>query len=207
MRGVVISEYYDSHGRIHEKKDKISNNGWIYTAYSKKVGMKIDLAPATAYSCVTMRERHPFHSSNPPISFDEILGLAYLEPRLIDKEMIKTFSYVPRRLQVPKFNLIQFLKEVHLCFKNRKDRNYFWREEKTQIYRFAFKIPLIHRHFFLKCVGKYNLLYHLIHILDMRIYSKDRSARAIKFLKGSGDTSAMVNYFGPEHPISKKVMQ
>lgn len=196
--------YYDQYGRIHEKEGKISNNGWIYTAYLKRAGGHITASRLAAHFCSMNLQRHPFMTSFPPMSFDEVLGLAYLLGKDFNPSVYEnSYTYIPLTFKKPQFKLIQFLKEAYLVFKNRNDRNYFWRTERSQTYRFTFKIPLEHRHFFLKCIGKYNPFYHFIHWIDLKLPTKDRSKRAIKYLKGKDDPEAMINYFGPEHPISK----
>lgn len=189
-----IDNYIDNYGRIHKKKDKLSNNGWIYSAVAIKLGYKLNLNLNAAQDCLNQLERHPYSTTKPPISRDEILGLHYiLKPKKV------SMSFIPKSMKKPKFNFMQFFKQLKELIKNKDDRNYFWQNELDQMYTIAFTVPLTDRHFLLKQAGKYNLIYHFIHIIDQLLPTKNRSERMIKWLKGKKDSGAVCNYFGKNH--------
>lgn len=195
-----MKNYIDKYGRIHEKENKLSNNGWIYSAYAQKAGLIIDITHAHMYDCYQNFERHPYIVSNPPISRDEILGLSYFLPNSMCKKLLeRNWDFCP--YDKPRFNLIKLINQLKECYG--KNRNYFWKNDKSQIYHIAFKVPLQDRHYILKNAGKYNFVYHLIHLLDQLIPTKNRSVLAIKWLKGNRKNSDIIQYFDSNHPIVK----
>lgn len=197
-----MKNYIDKYGRIHEKENKLSNNGWIYSAYAEKAGLMLDIAHVHIYDCYQNFERHPYIVSNPPISRDEILGLSYfLRNSMCKKLLERNWDFCP--YEKPKFNLIEFIKQFKELYINRDDRNFFWQNQKSQIYHIAFKVPLQDRHYILKNAGKYNFVYHLIHLVDQLIPTKNRSELAIKWLKGNRKNSDIIQYFDSNHPIVK----
>lgn len=195
---IKVNQYIDQFGRMHEKQNKKSNNGWIYSAYAIKAGIELNISKKACNDCFTQNERHPFSITTPPISRDEIIGLYYiLKPKFV------SFDFTPKALSKPKFNLIKFIKQAKELYLNRNNRNFFWQNNLGQIYHIAFKVPLQDRHFILKQTGKYNLFYHLIHLLDQKIPTKNRSELAIKWLKGNRKNSDIIQYFDSNHPIVK----
>lgn len=198
--------YTDKFGRIHDKPtdgdSPSSNNGWLYSAIAKKLGMQLDINKTAGQFCALFRLRTP-QVSTPPISRDEILGLAYLG--YLKPEHLSGWNFSP--FPIPEFDLFDFVKQVLALvdWKNRtlKHRNTFWKEEYSQIYRFAFSVPFSDRHFINQCWGKYNPVWHLYHVLSMRKQPSDRSARLLRYLKTGQDKEAVANYFGDGHPLSK----
>lgn len=194
-----MNNYIDQFGRIHDNSEpKYSNNGWLYTAVAIRSGYSIDESCDAVFDCIENLERHPYKTSLPPISRDEILGLSYLMPhRLLDR--LDKWNFCP--YQKPKFNLIKFLKEAWEC--SWQHRNYFWANKKRQMFHIAFLVPLQDRYFILKNAGKYHFVYHLIYKIDQLLPAINRSERLIKYLKGKNDIDAVSNYFGKEHPLTQ----
>jgi hypothetical protein len=203
-----MKTYTDKYGRIHDKPtDGVkasSNNGWVYSAVADKLGMPLKLNKSAGNYCATFLVRHPRPTDeHPPISRDEILGLASLG--FLKPVHIRNWSFSP--FVIPRFNPFKLIKQLAqlVDWKSRtlKHRNTFWKEELDQIYRFAFSVPLSDRHFLNQCWGKYNLFWYIIHILSHRKQPENRSSRMLRFLKTGQDLEAVVNYFGEEHPVSR----
>lgn len=86
-----MNNYFDKWKRVHDKpcigEEPKSNNGWIYTAYLKKIGYQVDLMSlSTCFrQCKQINPetgelylvRSPY-KDYPPMSRDEILGMVYL---------------------------------------------------------------------------------------------------------------------------------
>jgi hypothetical protein len=205
--GMELENYMDRYGRVHDEittnESASSNNGWLFTAVAHKLGADLNIDPVAARWCVEKKERHPFESKTPPISRDEVLGLVALG--FMTKKDLKDWNFSPYK--VPKFSLqnllLQAIKLVDWKKLKLKHRNTFWKEGYDQIYRFAFSVPLSDRHFILKKSGKYNFFYHMIHIAAHFKQPSDRSARLLRFLKTGKDRAAVLNYFGPDHPLAR----
>jgi hypothetical protein len=200
-----MNNYEDQYERLHHKPvtnaDQIpSNNGWIYTAYfyklknikpnRSKVGLKL-----AGEFCAKKLHRHPYYLRPlaPPISRDEILGLAYLG--FLKLEYIKGWNFSPK--PIPRFNPIKLVKQL-LEVKG-KHRNYFWENNLDQMYRFAYSVPLTDRHFILKQQGEFNLFYWAIAKVDS-MSSKRSGIRWLKYGKGLEE---MKEEFPEDHPIRK----
>jgi hypothetical protein len=197
-----MNNYIDQYGRIHDKpKPKFSNNGWLYSAVALRVGFNLNIEYDAIQDCIDKLERHPYViCSLPPISRDEVLGLSCFDPKFLMAVLtLQKWSFCP--YQKPKFNLIKFIKEAWECYG--QHRNYFWVNGKTHIYHVAFLVPLQDRYFILNNAGKYHFMYHLIHLIDQLLPTKNRSERLIKYLKGKNDIDAVSNYFGANHPLTQ----
>lgn len=200
-----MNDYFDKWGRVHHKHCKYgnpsSNNGWIYTAYLHKAEIELDNFNLgvcfRACSDKGILRRHPeIVDSSVPISRDEILGMAalgYLKPH-----HLKGWNFSP--YPIPKFNLVKTISQF-LKLKG-QHRNYFWKNNLDQIYRFAFSVPLTDRHFILQQWGKFNFFYYLIAKLDS-IFSTPKNG--IHWLKYGGDSrkKIMKQEFPEDHPLRK----
>lgn len=203
--------YTDDIGRIHDQPtdgfSPSSNNGFLYTAVAKrlKYSLRVDLSWASI--CCFKRQRHPHYlkPDSPPMSRDEVLGLFYLLGDDTSTRSIVRDWYFGK--DKPKLQPLRLIKQLaHLVdWKNLKlkHRNTFWKEGLDQIELLAYRVPLKDRHFLLKCIGKYSLIYHLIHVTMHLKQPKDRSARLLRFLKTGKDKESVANYFGPDHPLSR----
>lgn len=194
--------YFDKYGRIHDKPclngEPSSNNGWIYTAYYKKLTGYSTIDPEAANVCCDELVRSP-NKPVPPISRDEILGLVYLGFLLPGH--LDGWSFSPYK--VPEINPFKLIKQ--LWEMRNQDRNYFWKNDLDQIYRFAFSVPLVDRHFILQCWGQFNILYWAIAKIDSMINSSNRSSRAIAWLKYDKPIEELRQYFTEQHPVNAYV--
>lgn len=205
-----MKTFTDRYGRIHDTEtdgdSPSSDNGWLYSAVAKKLGVELNIDYRVGIYCAMYLKRHPSTVTNRPyvpISRDEILGLAYLG--YLEPHHLEGWNFSPFLL--PKFNLIKLIKQ--LLEARGQHRNYFWRNELTQIYHVAFIVPLQDRHFLNKCWGRYNPIYHLIDFLYHLRQPTDRSSRQIRFLKTGKDKDAIVNYYSDKenHPLVIKARQ
>ena len=200
-----MSKYLDKYGMYHDKAcidgQPSSNNGWIYTAYAEKANLPYDkeLVRKTFDKCKMPNRdlahgfyliRTPYRAC-PPISRDEILGMAalgFLKPQHLDGW---SFSPYP----VPKFSLIKAIKQ--LLELRGKHRNYFWQNNMDQVYRFAFSVPLQDRHFILQKWGKFNPFYWAIAKIDGMFKPKS----GMDWLKYNKGLDVMKEEFPEDHPF------
>lgn len=208
-----MDNYIDQYGRYHDKpvtetNPIPSNNGWIYTAYAQKAGLEID--DYKLRYCAELCDqgygvlwRTP-GKEMPPMSRDEVLGMIALGVMDIPKDW--SFSPFP----IPKFSLVSLAKQLwqlrpqweqtsELFYPQlkMKHRNYFWQNNLDQIYRFAFSVPLVDRHYILSKKNKFNIFYWAIAKADS-LLGKDSGIRYLKYDKG---LKAMQSEFPETHPI------
>jgi hypothetical protein len=197
--------FQDKDGMYHDKQcidsQPSSNNGWIYTAYAHKAKLSYNqiLVFETFKKCKMPNKdlphgiyliRTPYRAC-PPISRDEILGMAalgFLKPHHLDGW---NFSPYP----LPKFNLITAIKQF-LELRG-KHRNYFWQNNMNQVYRFAFSVPLQDRHFILSKWGKFNLFYWAVAKIDSLFKPKS----GMDWLKYDKGLDVMKEEFPEDHPF------
>lgn len=146
---VNIDRYRCKYDLIHDKKVKnnepSSNNGWIYTAYYRKVHCSLDsftrhtvLRGCFHYNVSLERPLRLPGLHEPPISRDELLGMYFLYPTIM-KSISSIHGnewFFSLQDKQEKFNLSHLIE----AFKNRKDRNYFWKNNLTGVYRYAFRL-------------------------------------------------------------------
>jgi hypothetical protein len=204
-----MSNYIDHWGRYHHKEVKDeshipSNNGFIYTAYAEKAKLPIDYlmlelcfmqckVPNIGADNGISLLRSPGQTT-PPISRDEILGMAalgFLKPRHLDGWNFSPYA-------IPKLNIFKTISQF-LQLRG-KHRNYVWQNNMSHTYRFAFSVPLPDRHFILKCWGKFNPFYWLVAKIDAK-FSKPKNG--IHWLKYGGDErkKIMQEEFPENHPL------
>lgn len=206
-----MNNYFDKWGRVHDKPciegEPKSNNGWIYTAYLAKTGYQVDLM--TLSTCFRQCRqidpnsgrlylvRSPF-KEDPPMSRDEILGMAHLG--FLRKEHIPGWNFSP--YAIPKFSIFKLVSQ--LLELRGKHRNYFWQNKLDQIYRFAFSVPFQDRAFILECWGETRTLryffYKAVAYLDSKI---GKPHNGIPWLKYGGDDrrQIMQSEFPEDHPL------
>lgn len=203
--------YIDKYGRYHNKPcingEPKSNNGWIYTAYAKKLGLPLDQTQLTlCYNqCSAGKLIRSPGKLLPPMSRDEILGMTELG--YLRSPHLYRWNFSPR--PIPRFNPIKLVQQLwqlspsllsdgvggyELEFKH---RNYFWENNLDQLYRFAFSVPLIDRHFILGKWGKFNLFYWAIAKID----SLSSKKSGIRWLKYGKSLEAMQEEFPEDHPF------
>jgi hypothetical protein len=199
-----MSNYIDNYGRYHDKpvtdsNPTPSNNGWIYTAYADKLGLPVDKQKLTQCFSQCKRTdkkgrtyliRSPLKES-PPISRDEILGMAELG--LLQPKHLNGWNFSPYPL--PVFSLLLLIKQLWEI--KDKHRNYFWQNGLSMVYHLAFSVPLSDRHFILSKWGKFNLFYFLVAKVDSLLPAKN----GIKWLKNGGDKKALLSEFPDDHPF------
>lgn len=206
-----MSNYIDIYGRYHDKpvtdsNPVPSNNGWIYTAYADKLGLTVDKEKLTKCfnECLVTElgenDEHRHHLIRspgkplPPISRDEILGMAalgFLKPEHLDGW---NFSPFP----LPAFNLITLIKQLWEI--KDKDRNYFWKNGLSMVYHVAFSVPLTDRHFILSKWGKFSLFYFLVAKADSLL----GSGNGVGWLKYDKNREEMLKEFPEGHPFQGK---
>lgn len=234
-KGNIVTNYFDKYGRLHHKPcidgEPSSNNGWIYTAYAAKVGVSVDKAAINdCYDrCVMTTKEGKFYLYRnpekvlPPISRDEILGMASLEE--LAEYHLNGWNFAPYLL--PKFSLIKFVKQLYQLRPTLKPvvtgpiepdvkglfglyirhRNYIWKNKLDQLYRVAFSVPLTDRHFILKCWGNFqwynpaHLFYAAFAKVDQLVGKED----GISFLKYGTSAKEMAKEFPADHPIRSRV--
>lgn len=216
-----MNNYQDKYGRFHHKpvteKDLVpSNNGWIYTAYAEKVGIKLNyfqLQECFKGCLIQLSGRFEIlrspGKSLPPISRDEILGLVHLG--LLKPGHLNGWNYSP--FPLPKFSLFKLIPQLVQLYKNRHDRNYFWKNNLDQIYRFAFSVPLVDRHYINQRWGEFCPVYWLIAKIDSK-FGKESGIRYLKYATDKSEplgpkdlefAKAMVEEFPVDHPIRQEV--
>jgi hypothetical protein len=206
-----MNNYFDKFGRLHHKLcvngEPSGNNGWIYSAYFHKAGGSLNsvLLNECFRDCVKRHSdgqlytnRHPDGYSNVPQSRDEILGLAALG--FLHPMHLNGWSFSP--YPIPPFSLKTLIKQV-LELRG-KHRNHFWQNGLSQIYRFAFSVPLQDRAFLLECFGETRRLsyffYKAIAMLDAK-FAKPKNG--IHWLKYGGEErkKIMQTEFPEDHPL------
>jgi len=205
--------YYDKYGRIHHKYcingEPSSNNGWIYTAYAAKLGLAVDKEKLSKCfnECLVIglgKDGHTHHLMRspgkplPPISRDEILGMAELG--LLQPKHLDGWNFSP--YPIPRFNPIKLAQQLwDLRPSLNRHRNYFWQNNLDQMYRFAFSVPLSDRHFILQQFGKFNLIYWAIAKIDSMIGKPS----GIGYLKYGKSLEGMQEEFPEDHPLRKSL--
>lgn len=202
-----MSNYFDFFGRLHHKVSiagkPSSNNGWIYSAYFHKAGGKLEFDQLRVCFEACFRNgafhRHPPSvNSEVPNSRDEILGAASLG--LLKKAHLNGWSFSP--YPIPPFSLKTLIKQIKEL--KGQHRNYFWKNNLDQIYRFAFSVPLQDRAFLLECWGETKsfryFFYKGIAMLDAK-FAKPKNG--IHWLKYGGEErkKIMQEEFPEDHPL------
>lgn len=205
-----MSNYQDQWTRYHDKPtdgiNPSSNNGAIYTAYAVKLGLPVNetLLYECFKDCVKQRSDGQLYTIRspdkltPPQSRDEILGMAalgFLQPCHLDGWSFSPYS-------IPKFSVVELIKQV-IELKG-QHRNYFWKNNLDQIYRFAFSVPIQDRAFILECWGETKSLRYLFYkgvaLLDSKFGTPKNG---IPWLKYGGDErkKIMQKEFSEDHPL------
>lgn len=204
-----MNNYFDPYGRIHDRpatetNPVPSNNGWIYTAYLQKLGYKVDLMSLFVcfQNCKNISDdgrvvlvRSP-GKELPPISRDEILGMAALG--FLRERHIPSWSFSPYK--IPPFKFSVLIKQVREVMG--EHRNYFWKNNLDQIYRFAFSVPIADRAFILECFGEKNTLryffYKVIAKVDQLLTKPENGIHWLKY-GGEENKKAMRQEFPEDH--------
>jgi hypothetical protein len=202
--------YWDRFKRLHDKPcidmEPSSNNGWIYLAYALKLGLinKIEGVTMDALNiCFREKRRHP-HKESVVVSRDEIIAMIYINPSYA-KDLIQNDFWM--NYAQPIFNFPKFCKQIIDLYKNRKDRNYWHKNNLDQAEFLTMKLPITDRAFIYKQAGlKVPLIYKLVEAVDKKLKPSGRSSAAIRSFKYDLDNNAGIYaYFAadPNHPITQ----
>jgi hypothetical protein len=181
-----------------------SGNPAIYTAYAKKLGLPIDyFKVAEAFSLIQVERngircliRHPDRPNTSPISREEIMGWAYL--RFLTPSHLNGWNFSP--YPIPKFCLKTLIKQV-LEAKG-QHRNYFWKNNLGQLYRFTFSVPLTDRAFIIEHSNmKINFVSKTFYKLVAKVDSMLNKENGIRWLKYGKSLSGMQKEFMEGHPF------
>lgn len=215
------NNYQDAYSRYHHRPITAadpfpSNNGWLFSAYAQKLGLPTDrnkLEQCYAKCRVHVWDNHNSVRRNPgenvpPLSRDEILGIAALNLPFTDLYRIQNWNFSPYPL--PRFNLFTFIKQAKLALDHSEDRNYFWKTGLSQLYRFAFSVPLVDRAFILKQWGSFrwykpsHLFYELLARADKAFTRNPNGLDWLKYGTEKGFTQMLLDDKIPQdHPFRK----
>lgn len=226
-----MSKYLDIRGRLHDKPVTPNNqfpcnNANLYSAYAVKCGIYLMLDKHTLLICSHDFVRHlkADKPDAPPTSRDEILGLSYLgytSDILAHNWRFNSAEYPIPKLSISKLItqalalliIIPYYKrilgiDVKLWHIELAHRNFFWKNNLDQLYRFAFSVPLQDRYSILKWSGrfKYYLPSHLFYA-SISLIDRLGKPSGIRYLKYGGEKNMreMVGEFPQDHPIRVKV--
>jgi hypothetical protein len=203
--------FVDKYGRYHDKpvtdSNPIpSNNGWIYTAYADKLNLTVDKEKLQKCFNECLVTEIPADSSSPhhlirspylplpPISRDEILGMAALG--MLKPEHLNGWNFSP--FPLPAFNIVTLVKQLWEI--RNKHRNYFWQNALSMVYHVAFSVPLTDRHFILSKWGEFNWFYFIVAKVDSLFKPKN----GLGWLKYNRDKEVMLEEFSADHPFKKE---
>lgn len=221
--------YIDKYGMWHVKEvidgEPSGNDSMIISAYAHSLGLEVDSSSIASMllQCADINgyviERFPGLKTPYP-SRDFWLAHSYFFPD-ITLDMMKRTNWKFSPIALPKFNLIDLLKQVYnlrpsftpLTPKDSKmgkfylrHRNFYWENNYTQIYRFAFSVPLTDREAYYS-KEKAPWYYRLISWIDSKLEAKSDSGALIRSLKYDTKPELEVyeRYYKTEHPIYKEV--
>lgn len=197
-----MSNYVDKYGRYHDRKtpengEPSSGNGYIYTAFAVMLGLPFDYQKVfdCARACYTeLHESGRSFSMNrspgistPPMSRDEIIGLAGL--KLLDYDALERSGFVFHQehdFKVEKnLSLKGFIKAIKALYKIKDaHRNEVWMGKHYDGYTLAFRLSLADRYFVKKCFGVEPTLMEKIAFHSSAIFT------ALKPGDKTGDISA-----------------
>lgn len=223
--------YQDGWGRFHDKpcygNEPSSNNGWIYSAYAKQLGLELN--HSDLHNCFDLCwDSKPFNINRspgkklPPMSRDEILGMIALEmfPIVWLERNHWQFCNLPG-FKAKSLWDINWFKAVKALWKIRNaHRNALWTE--PDLYQLGFRLMPQDTWYALKkndCkVGLIHSLYFYISSIST-VFGKDNASGKLilwlklKDLKMEGSMlykyleweDAFYAYFGPNHPFTIEV--
>lgn len=160
-----LNKYQDKWSRYHDKIAEgrvVSNNGWIYTAYAKSIGLTarikdlkrcFDLCEVSRGDSFVI-DRSPYDPT-PPISKDEITGLISLgllsaEDLIANDWVMFSPSYVGTYSWKAKLDAIIILMLVQFRLEGSARRNYAWENNLYAIYDMVFKYPSADQYYAVK---------------------------------------------------------
>lgn len=225
-----MSKYKCKYGLYHDKpvvnNEPSSNNGWIYTAYSKYLGGNIDrVRIQTTYQFCTrsytplLVDRLP-NKATPPFSKDEVIGCVSLG-LLHNKELENShynFCNINRDFD-RKLTFRSFIKAAKALYKIKDEhRNYVWENEIVDAYPLAFKLAPWDIYYCKRMAGeKPSILESTLFYLNayQTIRSGNKSVRMLLWLQLEDMKHPLLkkipkkqwvkDYFGTEHDFYKSL--
>lgn len=223
-----MKTYTDKYGRWHDKEtineEPSSNNGWIFTAYAKMLGIPIPLFPSydcyldCKITCYPLKIDRTPGKKLPPISRDEILGLVALDYLPIDYLQDSHWQFCNLDGFEPKpLWRVNWFKALASAWRIRKaHRNALW--EEKDLWYLGFRLPPQDTWYVLKRNKiKPSLIHSLYFYLSSlhTVYRGSDSGKLILWMKLTDlgmsfhwmiDKMNMPlvfrRYFGSEHPFS-----
>ena len=220
-----MSNYQDEYTRWHDRT-KGSNNGFIYSSYSKYLAPHtIDQQKIRECYELCLRKLSPLkvdrnpHDPYPPISKDEIIGMVSLG--LLSRDVLAAshwnicnLEYTPKKL-----TFRSFYKAAKILYKLRDEhRNYFWENEIKDAYPLAFYLPPELQYYVNKMDGTRPTIIQTIFFYVnyfLTLYKGDKSSRMIYWLICQDMNHFLLrfiprdkwvrNYFEPEHDFVKNL--
>lgn len=227
-----MAVFQDRWTRWHHKPtdglNPSSNNGWIYTAYAKKIfPNSVDhIFLLECYNdCVRSLspvkvDRSP-GMSHPPLSKDEVIGLVSLG--LLTRHELESSYYNFCNLEAEferKLTFKSFITAVKSLWKIRKEhRNYPWQQSMVETYPLLFKlmpwdIYYVKKHYKKNTSIIEKLAFYLNFIAVTM--GDNKSTKMMLWLQLQDlkhplrhliPTEKYIrDYFGPEHPLSTKYL-
>ena len=218
-----MSNYQDGYTRWHDRT-KGSNNGFIYSSYSKYLAPHtIDQQKIRECYELCLRKLSPLkvdrspHDPYPPISKDEIIGMVSLG--LLSRDVlvashwnICNLEYTPKKL-----TFRSFYKAAKILYKLRDEhRNYFWENEIKDAYPLAFYLPPENQYYVNKMDGTRPTIIQTIFFYINTVISLtkgDKSAKMLMWLQLSDmdhwllrftkQKKYVETYFEVGHPFRK----
>jgi len=217
---VYICKYGLWHHKPVKNGEPSSNNGWIYTAIARHLGL---VDKEDYYSLLSVYqdckgkgdftlERFPDYAGVPPISRDEIIGMRSLEFLPIELLTENKWSFLSERKKY-EVGFIRIAKA--LWYLKDKHRNEIWQKPVKDAWSVGFKIWHHDRHHLLissfRLTTVFNFimfnLYALITLLRNDSAEKNllwvqlmdlKSSFWIRFINVEKD---LLDVFGPDHPF------
>lgn len=231
--GTVMSKYQDEYSLWHDRPcvdgKPRSNNGWIYTAYSKylapgtfdNIKVAARFAKCLVHANPLVINRLPY-KVEPPMSKDEIIGLRSLgylsDSRLSESHY--NFCNIDANFE-RKLSLKSIYRAVKALYAIRKEhRNYVWQNKVVEAYPLAFRLPPEDIYYSRKLAGKQAGIFNTIAFYlntAVTMYNGNKSARMMLFLKLRDLKHPLLRfiplkkyvlaYFGPQHSFYLNVMK
>ena len=215
------TKYVCKYGLYHDKpcvdNEPSSNNGWIYTAYAKALGLKTGNYFYLYNSCFSDRGNFIINrlpkKTKPPISRDEIIGMVSLKTTIDDVLWYSDFNMY--RLNLKNVSYFDSLKALWII--RNEHRNYMWENKIYPAYKLAFKL-MPHDVYYIK---KYNRvkqsffewgmfqLYAFSTILQNNVSAKNvlwlqlKDLNSIFWIKFLNQKKNFLEYFGKEHVFNR----
>lgn len=216
----------DKFGLYHDRevvfREPASNNGWIYTAYAKALGLPIDkyALDKALFNCeYTAKEywilnRLPLKSF-PPISRDELIGIFFLMGQVGEDYILKIASngWTWLKHYPDLYNSFSYWDAIRAFWRARKEhRNYLWKQEELAAYPYMFKVNPSDRYYFKTRMGFETTLLEKIMWIGYKYLTLFKGSTSEKnilwlqlfdlkddFIKKIDREKNFMDYFGPNH--------